>query len=148
MASRIPYRGYTTSLARSQMIRGDVFQLQFLGGFDHGDLEAGLNVPLDVAVEEPNARVIGAKPYDQVRVLVGHDGVSAQGEVGDGGWVALEGTGFRVGALDDLEFVPVQMPGVQVVLVVVEEDFHDFVFLEDEWIAVDAVYGGVGYVLF
>lgn len=85
--------------------------LQILGRFDHGDGEAGLDVPFDMAVEEPHTRIIGREAQHDVGLNVGHDGVPPQRA---GGEVSVSGEGacIRAGALDDLKRMAVQMPWV------------------------------------
>lgn len=77
---------------------------------------------------------------------VGHDGVPSHWNGGKF-VVAREGPRFRVGALDRLKLVTVQMPRVEVTMVVVEHYLNDFALLEDDWIAVDSVDSWIRCVL-
>lgn len=120
------------------------------------DVERGLNdggdeprgdVPFDVAVEEPDAGVVGAEAEHDVAVGVDEDGVAAHGRRREGGYVGgVVEAGVVVAAVDYLEGVAVEMEGVFSGIVVVEDDFDDLVVAEDELVGVRAVYGGVGGV--
>lgn len=112
------------------------------GGFDHGGDEAGRDVPFDVAVEEPDARVIGAEAQDYVAVWADHEGIAAHGDGGESA-VAGVGAGGVVGADEGLEGVAVEVEGVFAGVGVVEDDVDDLVFGEDEGVGVYAVDGGV-----
>ena len=112
---------------------------------DQGGHEAGVDVPLDVAVEGPNAGVVGLEADDDVGVLVGHDGIALQWRRGDVGIVAGKGTDVWVAALDNLEVVAVNVPWVQVVVVVVDDDLNRLAVVENERIDL-AVDDGVGRV--
>ena len=114
-----------------------------IGRLDQGGHEAGVDVPLDVAVESPDAGVVGLEADDDVGILVRHDGVALQGRRRDVGPVAAEGTDVRVTALDDLEVVPVDVPWVQVVVVVVDDDLNGLAIVEHEGVDL-AVDLGVG----
>ena len=116
--------------------------LQDIGGFNHGGDQARGNVPFDMAVEEPDARVVGAETNDEVAVGSDHEGVAAHGDGGEG-LVADVVAGFLLGADDGLEVVAVEVEGVLARVVVVEDDFDDLVLLEDEGVGVGGVDGGV-----
>lgn len=111
-------------------------------------------MPLDVAVEEPHARVVGAEAQRDVAVGVNEDGVAAHGDR----WVrgcgcvveehrlvvrVVEAGGFG-GSGDELEVVRVQVEGVLAGVVVVHDDLDDLAVLEDEGVRVDAVDARVG----
>ena len=82
-------------------------------GLDDSGNEPRGNVPLDVAVEEPDTRVVGAEAEDGVAVGVDEDGVATHGRCGEvrgsGGVVEA---GFVLAAVDDLEGVAVEMERV------------------------------------
>lgn len=97
--------------------------------FDESEGQAGFDVPLDVAVEERDAWVVGFEADDGVAVTVNEDGVSAHGrrwgvEVGWGSerWPVVR-TGAR--ACDDLEFVAMEMERVSASVVVNYREFDD-----------------------
>jgi hypothetical protein len=115
-----------------------------LGSLDDGSHQTGLNVPLDVAVEEPDTGVVGAETQDGVAVVFDHDCVALDGGPRDVGEQAFVGAAIEVGALQDLEVVAVQVPRVQVVVVVVDDNFYDVAVLHHEGIdlAVDLGVGG------
>lgn len=65
-------------------------------------------MPLDVAVEEPHARIIGAEAQDDVAVWIDEDGVAAHGGGGEGGVVVwIVEACFFFAAVDELEGVAV-----------------------------------------
>ena len=98
---------------------GALQQPDLVRGLEDGGREPGLDVPLDVAVEEVDARVVGAVAEHDVAALVDLDGVATHG---DRGRVLADEVGVvgRVGGRprDDLEGVPVEVPGVVAVVVV------------------------------
>ena len=117
--------------------------LQVQGRFDHGGDEAGRNVPFDVAVEEPDAWVVGAEAEDNVAVGGRHEGISLHRN----SWkclVACPITCVLLGARNSLEGVAVEMERVAAFVVVVEDDFDHVVLLEDEGVGIGAVDNGVG----
>jgi hypothetical protein len=68
-------------------------------------------MPLDMAMEEPNARISRPKPQDDVAERPDDKGVAAHGRCREhvclGGVLGLEVAGFFVGARDGLEGVAV-----------------------------------------
>lgn len=65
-------------------------------------------MPFEVAVEEPDARVVGAEAQDEVAVGIDEDYVAAHGDGGvlvGGGWIV--GAGVVGAAVDYLEVVAV-----------------------------------------
>ena len=80
--------------------------LEIKRGFDERCHKAGRYVPLYVAVEEPDPRVVGAEAEDGVAVWSHHDGISLHRDPGKG-FVADVDAGAFVGAYDGLEGVPV-----------------------------------------
>lgn len=116
--------------------------LQNVGRFDHGGDQARRDVPFDVAVEEPDAGVVGAEADDEVAVRSDHECVASHGNGGEG-LIANVVPGFLFGASDGLEVVAVKMEGVLARIVVVKNDFDDLVLLEDEGVGVRGVDGGI-----
>lgn len=56
-------------------------RLQLLRCFNKGHGQTSLNMPLDVAVEERDARIVGLEPEHRIAIPVDEDGVSAHGDV-------------------------------------------------------------------
>ena len=99
--------------------------------------EPRCNVPLDVAVKQPHARVIGAKAQHDVAVGIHEDGVAAHGSGGESfGFGRVVETCVVFAAVDDLEGVAVEMEGVLSGVVVVEDDLDDLIVAEDELVCV------------
>ena len=96
-----------------------------------------------MAVEEPDARVIGAEAQDDIAAWADHEGIALHGYSREG-FVADVVSCVFGGADDGLEGVPVEMEGVFAGVGVVEDDVDDLVLGEDEGVGVDAVDGGVG----
>ena len=69
-------------------------------------------MPLDVAMEEPYAWIVGLKTDHGVAVRVYHDGISSYRGAGDIAGISTEGSGLWGRSFDDLEIVPVEMPWV------------------------------------
>jgi len=89
--------------------------LQFERSFDHGCDEALVDVPFDVAVEEPDAGVVGCEAEDDVAGGTKDECVAAHGDgrVGSFGRVGgVEGAGVFSRASDSLEVVTVEMEGM------------------------------------
>lgn len=140
---RVPFGGQLLSDAAIDMVAGDADGLlEDIGRFDHGGDQARGDVPFDVAVEEPDAWVVGAEADDEVAIRADHEGVAAHGDGGEG-FVADVVSGFLLGADDGLEVVAVKVEGVLARVIVVEDDFDDLVLLEDEGVGVGGVDGGV-----
>ena len=99
-------------------------------------------MPFDVAVEEPDARVVGAETEDDVAVGSDHEGVSTHGDFGEGLIVDVVAREL-LGADDGLEGVAVEMEGVLAWIVVVEDDFDNVVLFENVRVDVDAIDGGI-----
>ena len=153
VAGGIAGSGGAICLAGSEIAgRDGLLLLQMQGGLDHGGRQAGLDVPLDVAVEEEDAGVIGFEAQHDVALLGDLHGVPAHGDASGGGVVdrGAVGAGCFVGkhagsgASDHLELVAVQVKGVATVVEVIEADLHDGIVPEDIWVAIDAVDDGVG----
>lgn len=125
--------------------------LELQGRFDDGGDQARRDVPFDVAVEEPDTGVVGAESDHKVAARSHHEGIPAHRDLrqvcvcGDvaGGEVV---SGVFVGTHDDLEAVAVEVKGVLARVCIVEDDFDDFVLLENEGVGVDAIDCGVGGV--
>ena len=102
-------------------------------------------MPLDVAVEQPHARVVGAEPHHHIAVGPHHQGVAAHGHGGEGDVArGVEDAGVVAAAPDGLEGVPVQVERVLTRVVVVDDDVDDLVLREDEGVRELAVDAGVG----
>lgn len=129
------------------MVIGDGKVAEPLGGLDDGGRETHLDVPLNVAVEEVDAGVLGLEAQNGVGVAHDGDGVAARGLLveagaGDAGPDACAGSG----ASDDLEVVAVEVEGVVGFVVVVDDDVDDVTVVHDEGVD-GAVDEGVGVVL-
>lgn len=104
-------------------------------------------MPLDVAVEEPHAWVVGAEAQDDVALGSDEDGVAAHGRGREGGVIgSIVESCFFGAAVDRLEDVAVQVERVLSWVVIVEDDFDDLVMAEDELVRVRAVDCGVGCI--
>lgn len=114
------------------MVVGEGEAAQAVGGLDEGGGQAHLDVPLDVAVEEPDARVGGVEAEDGVRV--GHDGDGvAQGRRGGVVDVAAgPAAGAAARAVEHLEVVAVQVERVRRRVQVVDHDLHHIAVVDDE----------------
>ena len=77
---RVPCRRHTLCLAVRQGLGCDtLLLLELHWSFDHGDGQASGDVPFHVAMQDPDARVIGPKPHDGVTTWGNHYGVSFHG---------------------------------------------------------------------
>lgn len=83
---RIPSGWYSRSLAGLEMIVRD-FPLETVSqrfrGFDDGSHESLVHVPLDVAVEEPHAWVVGPETQNHVAVRLDNNCISPHGRLWD-----------------------------------------------------------------
>lgn len=100
-------------------------------------------MPLDVAMEEPNPRVIGPEPEYDIPVRADEDGIPAHGKLREG-LVADVHARLILAAHDGLEGVPVQMERMFTWIHAVEDDFDNLVLLKHEWDGVGAIDSGVG----
>lgn len=82
---RIALRRRTLGLAvRQGLGRDTLLFLELQWGFDHGDGQAGSDVPFHVAVQDPDARVVGPESHDGVAAGRNHHSVSLHGHGGKG----------------------------------------------------------------
>jgi len=114
------------------------------GGFDQGGDETAINVPFDVAVEEPDTRVIGLEPEDKMAERIDHKSVSSHGHP----WrLSSVGRIVRasvwIGTHYGLEYVTVKMKGMFPGVMAIEDDFDDIVLLEDERVGATTVDGDI-----
>lgn len=103
-------------------------------GFDESAGQPLGDVPFDMAVDEPNSWVIGAEAKHRVPMVLHHDGIPFHRGRRDICKVAIEVAALGDRALQNLELMAVHMPGVQVAVVVVDDDLHDLAVLDDEGI--------------
>lgn len=95
-----------------------IFPLKVIWSLNQCDGESGLDVPLDMAMESPYPGIIRLESNHQVGLYIRHDSVALQGgrrKVA----VACEGPCVRIRAFNYLELMPVEVPWVEVVVVVV-----------------------------
>ena len=106
--------------------------LELIGRLDDGGGQTHLDVPLDVAVEEPDARVVGLEAQDGEAAGVDRDRV-ALGRLAVVVGVALGPlAGSGLGPVEHLEVVAVQMERVVGTVQVVDDDLDHLVALDDE----------------
>ena len=101
-------------------------------------------MPLDVAMEEPDAWVVGDEAEDHVAVGSHEHGVAAHGHGREFGvvlWVVHSGLFLR--AVDYLEVVTVKMEGMLAWIHIVQNNLDNFVLLEHLRMCIVAVNIGV-----
>lgn len=121
--------------------------LDFVWSFDQSQGQTLGDVPFDVTVEEPNTGVIGFETDDKVGLRVDVQGVSHHWILWEFGvvvFVVSDGglaDGIVVSPVSNhcLESVAVQMEGMLTGVVVVQHDFNDLVFFQDEGVGVGTV---------
>lgn len=118
-------------LARVDHGLGDVVVLEHLGRLDERRREAHLDVPLDVAVEEEDARVVGLDAQPRVRAAVDADDVSPRRR-GAGVAGPVKDAGAALRSLNDLELVAVQVEGVDCWIKIVDDDLDNVTVVDDE----------------
>lgn len=173
VAGGIALGGDASGVADGEVVVGDgELLLDVEGGLDKGGEKAGGDVPFDVAVEEPDTleaktpllgkhvhknrgggrmekdvtRVVGLEAHDNVAVGPDDEGVSSHGNglvVALGEGLVFKSTGFFLRAVDGLEGVAVEMERVATGVEVVDDNLHNLALLEDKWMGVLAVDGGV-----
>lgn len=118
--------------------------LHELGSLNDGGGKTGLEMPLDVAMEEPNSGVVGLETDGNVLLRGNQDGITA-GRVGGvevaGIW--HRGVVLALAATNNLEDVTVKMEGVVTRVVVVDDDLDPLAVLDDHGVGVLAVDLGV-----
>jgi len=87
-------------------------------------------VPFDVAMEEPDTRIIGPETEDHVPVWSDEDGIPAHWGFGESDIICVI-TLIRRRAGDDLECMAVQVEGVFTRVVVIEYDIDDLIPFEN-----------------
>lgn len=118
VAGGVAGRGDAQAAAGLELVAGHLEPaLQLRRRLDQRRHQPRHDVPLDVAVEQVHARVVGPEPDRQVRPRVEHDRVALQRPAvrrleGAARVVAAVGRGPR----DDLERVAVRVPGMPAVL--------------------------------
>lgn len=117
-----------------------------LGSLNEGGGETSLEMPLDVAMEQPNTRVVCLEADGNVLLGWDENGVTTGGvggvdvaRVGTIGGVVLASA-----ASDNLEDVTVEMEGVVTGIVVVDDNLDPLVVLDDHGVGVLSVDLGVG----
>ena len=109
--------------------------------FDEGGCETGFDVPLEMAVEEVDAGVVG-HPAEGYGAGAWHlDGVTAHGWCACW-WVEWE-EGSTTRARNELHVVAVKMEGMPVDIVIVESEFNDGVVRKDDRVGISAVDGRI-----
>ena len=121
--------------------------LQLERRLDHGGDQPRVDVPLDVAVEEPDARVVAAEAQHDVAVGAHPEGIAAHGYRREGGVGRIVVAAVLLAASDGLEVVAMEVEGMFAWVVVVQDDLNDLVVGEYKGICVDAIDGWVGGVI-
>lgn len=118
VARHVAFRGDPQAAAGLELVPGDLqLALQFRGRLDQGGHEPRHDVPLDVAVEQVHARVVGPEPERQVAPRADARRVALQGAaVRRRQLLAFVVAAVGQAPRDDLEPVPVRVPGVRAVL--------------------------------
>lgn len=112
--------------------------------FDQGGDETAIHMPFDVAVEKPDAWVVGFEPEDKVAEGIDHESVSSHRRPGRlSGVGRIVGPSIWVGTRDCLESVTVKVEGVFPGVIAIEDEFDDIVFLENKRVGATAVDGDV-----
>jgi len=118
---------------------------QAVRGLDNGGSETHLDVPLDVAMEEPDAGVGGIEADDGMRVWHDGHGVAARRGAGVAAVRArpVARAAGRTG--QDLEVMTVQVERVRCGIDVIDDDLDDIAVIDDEGVdlAVDIWVGVV-----
>lgn len=148
VARRIARRRNRLRLASAEVVlRNRHVRLQGERRLDHRRYQPRRRVPLDVAVEEPDSRVVGPEPDHVVAERPHQEDVAAHGDRGE---LVLGRVGGVVGARvvetagDRLEVVAVEVEGMLVRVEVVEHNLDHVVAIEDEGVAVGAIDLGRG----
>lgn len=140
--------GRVPGLAREEVVgRDGKGLLQLQRRLDKGGDESRDDVPFDVAVEEPDAGVVGFESQNHVAVGVDEKGVAPHGHLGKrlscAAAAVFPGAGRLVGAKDGLEIVAVQVEWVAALIEVVDDNLDNVVSSQDKGMRVLPVHGGV-----
>ena len=113
------------------MILGDLateLLLDLKWRLNDGSYKARGNMPFDVAMEQPYARVVGAEAKDNVTIGVHEDGVTTHRSRRELRNVArIVETCVVIAPMDELEGMAVKVEGVLSGVVVVEDKLNDLV---------------------
>ena len=97
-------------------------------------------MPIDVAVEEPDARVVGLEAQDGVATCLDHESVAAKWNTRKLGAVAIVCAYICGGAGKDLIVVAVEVEGVTAGIQIVEDNVDDGIVGEDVGVGIHTVY--------
>lgn len=117
---------------------------------DKRSQETGDDMPLNVAVEEPDTGVVGLESQNHVTIGPDDERIATHGLLGvgfDADALVLKGAGLLLGAVDGLEVVTVEMEGVAARVEVVEDNLDNLVLFEDKRVCVLTVDGRVDGVV-
>lgn len=101
-------------------------------------------MPVDMAVEEPDARVVGLESDHEVAQRSHHECVSPHWHCRKGRFIA----GVPVALIflrpnNSLEIMPMQMKRMLPGIIVIKDDLDDLIFFKDECIGVIAINGRI-----
>lgn len=111
-----------------------------------GGRQAHLDMPFNVAMEQPSARVGGLEPQDGVRVRHDRDGVAPGRLLVVVGVPAGPVPGAGLGAVENLEVMAVEMERVGGSILVVDHDLDDIAVVDNEGVDL-AVDDGIAVVV-
>lgn len=145
---RIPTRPITLLITNLQLSLGDIPNnlLQLKRRLDERARETHGDMPFDVAVDEPDSRVVSPEPDARRAAALDLDGVALDGGGRDGSVAGLVGPGTARRAAENLEVMAVEVEWVVAGREVVEDDFDDLALFN--YVGVDlAIDSGVRSVL-
>jgi hypothetical protein len=125
------------------MVVGDYVAPQLLGRLNDGGYKAHIDMPLDVAVEQEDAGVVGREAQHNVRVAVDRDNIATRRRAGIVVGPAWPPTRPATGSVNHLELVAVQVEWVYGEVQVVDDQLNHIPVRDDERID-EAVHDGVG----
>lgn len=105
--------------------------LEFKWRLNKGSRETHGHMPLKMAVEEPNTRVVGAESDADRRASININGIATKRSLGQGLIPAIKSAASNNRTVKNLEVVAVEVEGVVGLSLVVENDFNDLAAVDD-----------------
>lgn len=144
ISSRVTGRGNAHQLAVVQVVGRERLAAEQLRSLNDGRRQAHLDVPLNMAVEEEDARIVRLEPEDGVRVCVDRYDI-ALGRVAYEAITAWIDSTATTWAIHYLELMAVQMEWMDCGVLVVDDDINNITLGYYEWID-GPINDGIGVV--
>lgn len=134
VTSSIACRRDVLHVTNRLVISRDGHLANFVGDFNDGRYKAHLDVPFDVTMEQPDARIARLVAEDNVAVCVHCNGVTSHGYLGEVSGEAVESSFSGHRPFAHLKLVAVEVERMDGCVEVIHHNLNDVTFLYDEGI--------------